>query len=92
MFLFGYIVRGDPKKGAACAADIPHQPPLPRGTDAAHKAALLEKALIDKAHALFDVLGLIMHEQSEFECRLAARRVARHTFWHSIKMDKKAGY
>jgi hypothetical protein len=92
LFLFDYIVRGDPAKEAACAAIIPHQPPLPRGTDAAEQARLLEKELVDKARALFASLGLVMTDHSEFDCRIAARRVARRTLWHSLQMDKIAGH
>jgi hypothetical protein len=85
IFDLDYILRSDPEKGPACAAGLPFQPALPRGSAAAIEAATIEKVLFAEANAFFDSLGLFMTDQSKCDCRRAARILARQRVRQSLE-------
>lgn len=79
LFDFEYILRGDPKKGPACAAGLPVQMAFPRGSPAAQEAAALEKRLCSEVKAFFNSLDIPMVDWQWLDCRRAARKLARWT-------------
>ena len=91
LFDFDYIVRGDPENGPPCAAGLPFQPALPRGSAAAEQATLLEKQLVADAQALFEALGIFMTKSSKFACHQAARRIARRSVRERHQKDLNKG-
>jgi hypothetical protein len=86
---FDYILRGDPKKGPACAAGLPVHMAFPRGSAAAQEAATLEKQLFSEIKAFFDSLDIPMGDWQLLECRRTARKLARWTVRQNLSEAQK---
>lgn len=86
---FDYVLRGDPKKGPACAAGLAVHLAFPRGSAAAEEAAALEKQLFSEMKAFFDSLDIPMGDWQLLDCRRAARKLARWTVRQNLNEAQK---
>lgn len=82
---FDHVVRGDVGTWPPCAADLPKQPSLRKWSEDGLRAKAYEDRLVDRTLKFLSAIGVYITSSSRFNCRRAARKIARARTWMQVE-------
>ena len=81
---FEYFVRGDLGAWPSCAAGLPDQPSLRRGSSEWQEAKTYEDKMVARSLNALAALGVVLTKRNRLFCRQAARQIARAHYWDAL--------